>query len=623
VPSDNKKSLQTSSNLFDFLAENQSEHFETAANEENKPEISEEELIDSENEENEMTTYITKILNLMEKTLRPVPKNGLIKLLKQEMQMDGMLPESAFLEQFTDNNTSITFRNRFRNIKQELSESIRPHVPEDLNSVIQHAKRYKMAMEEANCTKLKPAQQPRKKLTNSQRRLKTISPINNNSNPKDINHPKNEIKITLHHFPITSLRIAITVESLTTGKKIAESYNETNKIGLIQQQYQQPPTQYYQIPVRRLITQNQFTPQNRYQVNNNRISSNNQLVPRNTTLPKPNHYHTQPSYLTMPEEQNFHHTALSEGRAAAQQQQNPSYTFTTISPARIAENINLSDIFPFEFKANESPFLLSNAAANEQKAITAMYTETKVEGKTIHLILDTQTVIITADGMKKTPVGEIDNFPFTLDGITIPVKVLVPAICGTFNKCPEKAPAFEFEPEGEKSLIETFMALGSMSNWADETKQEHFTPYTKPETSGWNIPYPKYEPRKQRSYIPLKYMLPKECNWIDVAMRGKVCDQTCQYVLLISEKVKRGTPFNAAYNSALNKLYHYSYDAEMIFDLAIALINGATKEDVRQMKEAEYIEYTIELAEFNNEDKVEVYHQITSHTYPTQEAQIQ
>ncbi|KAG9292271.1 hypothetical protein G9A89_009083 [Geosiphon pyriformis] len=287
-----------------------------------------------------------------------------------------------------------------------------------------------------------------------------------------------------------------------------------------------------------------------------------------------------------------------------------------------------------------------NAAANEQKAITAMYTEAEVEGKTIHLILDSgsarsiityqlmqqlkrnvdrpaQTVIVTADGMKKTPVGEIDNFPFTLDGITIPVKVLVPAICGTFNKHSEKAPAFEFELEEEKPLIKTFMALGSMSNWANETEQEHFTLYSEPETSEWNIPYSKPEPRKQCPYIPLKYMLLEECNWIDVAIRGGVCDQICQYALSISEKVKRGTPFNAAYNSAFNKLYHYPYDAEMIFDLAMALINRATKENVRQMKEAEYIEYTMELAGFDYEDEVKVYHQITSHTYPTQEAQIQ
>ncbi|KAG9301711.1 hypothetical protein G9A89_016782 [Geosiphon pyriformis] len=106
-------------------------------------------------------------------------------------------------------------------------------------------------------------------------------------------------------------------------------------------------------------------------------------------------------------------------------------------------------------------------------------------------------------------------------------------------------------------------------------------------------------------------------------MRKEVCNQTCQYALSISEKVKRGTPFDAAYNSAFNKFYHYPHDAEMIFDLAMALINEATKEDIRQMKEAEYIEYTIELARFNYENEVEVYHQIASYTYPTQEAQIQ
>ncbi|KAG9293638.1 hypothetical protein G9A89_018975 [Geosiphon pyriformis] len=106
-------------------------------------------------------------------------------------------------------------------------------------------------------------------------------------------------------------------------------------------------------------------------------------------------------------------------------------------------------------------------------------------------------------------------------------------------------------------------------------------------------------------------------------MRGGVCNQTCQYALSISEKVKRGTPFNTAYNSVLNKLYYYSHNAKMIFNLAMALINGATKENVCQMKKAEYIEYIMELAGFDYKDKVEVYHQIASHIYPIQEAQIQ
>ncbi|KAG9284358.1 hypothetical protein G9A89_023615 [Geosiphon pyriformis] len=60
-PTRQQEPLQTSSNLLDFLAENQSEHSETAANEENDSKISEEESIVSKNEEDEMTTYITKI----------------------------------------------------------------------------------------------------------------------------------------------------------------------------------------------------------------------------------------------------------------------------------------------------------------------------------------------------------------------------------------------------------------------------------------------------------------------------------------------------------------------------------------------------------------------------------
>ncbi|KAG9290503.1 hypothetical protein G9A89_002478 [Geosiphon pyriformis] len=286
-----------------------------------------------------------------------------------------------------------------------------------------------MAMKKANHTKL----QLKRKLTNLQRKSKTISPTNNNSNPKDINHPKDGIKTTLYHPLITSLRFAITVELLATGKKIAESYNKTNKIGQsyyqpslqayypsrlqyqnnyyqpalqpIQQQYQQPPTQHYQILAQKLISQNQFTPQNQYQFSQN------------------------PSIIIL-------NLAILQ------------YLKNRIFIILIAENANLLDIFPFEFKANESPFLLSNAAANEQKAITAMYTKAEIEKKPICLILDNgsagsiityqlmqqlkrnvdrpaQTIIVTANGMKKTPVGEIDNFPFTIDRITIPVKVLV------------------------------------------------------------------------------------------------------------------------------------------------------------------------------------------------------
>ncbi|KAG9289999.1 hypothetical protein G9A89_010305 [Geosiphon pyriformis] len=426
-----------------------------------------------------MTAYITKIPEFNGEDIETSPQKWLDQVTKagdangwnaariqiRQLETNDYYSDAQILDQF------------IAGLKDKLIKKVCPHASEDLNSAIQHVKRYEMAMEEANHTKL--------------------------------------------------VNLAIGETSSVAEEKIDQLAKKPAPQP-IQQQYQQPPTQHYQVPARRLISQNQFIPQNQYQVNNNRINPNNQLVPRNLAQLRPNHYHTQSSYLTMPEKQDFYHTVLSEGRAAAQQQ-NSFYILTTILPARIAENANLSDIFPFEFEANESPFLLNNAVVNEQKAITAMYTKAEVEGKPIRLILDSgsagsiityqlmqqlkknvdrpvQTIIVTANSMKKTPVEEIDNFPFTIDGITIPVKVLVmdapqyqaleltisyqeqhvrvPATCDTFNKCSKKALAFEFEPEKEKPIIETFMTFGSTSNWAEETEQEHFILHSESETPG-------------------------------------------------------------------------------------------------------------------------------------------
>ncbi|KAG9294134.1 hypothetical protein G9A89_021493 [Geosiphon pyriformis] len=528
--------LQTSSNLLDFLAENQSEHSKTAANEENNSEITEEESIDSENKEYEMTTYIAKIPEFNGEDIETSPQEWLDQVTKAGdanrwniARMLRTIPyflketaeewfenlatpfndwnafKAAFLEQFTDNNTSITLRNQpsesvmtyigkfnkllrrihqletndyysnaqildqfIAGLKDKLIKKVRPHAPEDLNSVIKHAKRYEIAMEKANRTKLvnlaigetssaaeekidqltkkvknyftnQQQQQPQRYQPPQRRNQNNFAPLSNNQ-PQNCHYWV--INVTLHHSNL-----------------IINHHHQFT----IHQDPTCPTTNPTAIPT---------TTHTTLSINNNRISLNNQLVPRNSTQPRPNHYHTQPT--------------------------------------RIAENANLSDIFPFEFEANESPFLLSNAVANEQKAITAMYTEAEVEGKPICLILNSGSAgsIITYQLMQQlkrnTPVREIDNFPFILDGITIPVKVLVmdapqyqalignnwlqkananlnwetqeltisyqgqhawvPAICGTFNKRSEKAPAFEFEPEEEKPIIETFMALGSMSN---------------------------------------------------------------------------------------------------------------------------------------------------------------
>ncbi|KAG9297325.1 hypothetical protein G9A89_003987 [Geosiphon pyriformis] len=209
--------------------ENQSEHSKTAANKENNSEITEEESINSENKKDKMTTYIAKISEFNREDIETSPQEWFDQVTKAGdvngwnaarmlrtisyflKKTAGELFENlavsfnnwntfkaAFLEQFTNNNISITLRNCFRNIKQESSESVmtyigkfnkllrqihqletnnyysdaqilnqfitslkdklikkvHPHASEDLNSAIKHAKRYKMAMEKANHTKL-------------------------------------------------------------------------------------------------------------------------------------------------------------------------------------------------------------------------------------------------------------------------------------------------------------------------------------------------------------------------------------------------------------------------------------------------------------------------------------
>ncbi|KAG9299336.1 hypothetical protein G9A89_013984 [Geosiphon pyriformis] len=331
--------LQTSSNLLDFLAENQSEHSETAANEENNSEITEKESINSEKEEDKMTTYITKIPEFNGEDIETSPQEWLNQVIKagdanewNAARMLRTIPyffketagewfenlatpfndwnafKAAFLEQFTDNNTSITLRNHFRNIKQEPFESIMTyigkfnkllrqicqletnnyysdaqildqfitglkdklikkvclHVPEDLNSAIQHAKRYKMAMKEANHTKLvnlaieetssaaeEKIDQLTKKIENyftnqQQQQPQRYQPPQrrnqNNFAPLSNNQPQN-----CHYCGISG-----------HWKKDCRKLQRDQQIGPapqpIPQQYQQPLTQHCQVPARRLLT---------------------------------------------------------------------------------------------------------------------------------------------------------------------------------------------------------------------------------------------------------------------------------------------------------------------------------------------------------------------------------
>ncbi|KAG9299789.1 hypothetical protein G9A89_013149 [Geosiphon pyriformis] len=127
---------------------------------------------------------------------------------------------------------------------------------------------------------------------------------------------------------------------------------------------------------------------------------------------------------------------------------NQQSTLTSnILPATITENKLLDAIFPFELEEPSTTPLFSRATF-EEKSIITIYTDAKVDGYLIKLILDSglassiitrqlmnqlgcqvdQTAsarIITANKVTKTPISEINNLPIEINGIIIPIKVIV------------------------------------------------------------------------------------------------------------------------------------------------------------------------------------------------------
>ncbi|KAG9303544.1 hypothetical protein G9A89_018440 [Geosiphon pyriformis] len=122
-------------------------------------------------------------------------------------------------------------------------------------------------------------------------------------------------------------------------------------------------------------------------------------------------------------------------------------SLTNILPATVMEDESLAAIFLFKIEKPIETLLFSEAAL-EKQPITVMYTDAKIDGQSIKLILDSGSAgsiitrqlidqlshrvnraasvrIITADRTTKTPIGEINNLPIEINDITVPIKILV------------------------------------------------------------------------------------------------------------------------------------------------------------------------------------------------------
>ncbi|KAG9296227.1 hypothetical protein G9A89_014819 [Geosiphon pyriformis] len=171
------------------------------------------------------------------------------------------------------------------------------------------------------------------------------------------------------------------------------------------------------------------------EISNDSSPTNSQFI--NTTIWISSNFQHYLSLLITPENAIFYNSEAN---------QQPALT-SNIPPATITNDKTLAAIFPFELEETTTVSLFSRAAL-EEKPITIMYTNAKVDGHPIKLILNSKSAgsiitrqlmdqlgrrvdqvisarIITTNGATKTLIGKIDDFPIEVNGIIIPIKVLV------------------------------------------------------------------------------------------------------------------------------------------------------------------------------------------------------
>ncbi|KAG9298600.1 hypothetical protein G9A89_000819 [Geosiphon pyriformis] len=137
-----------------------------------------------------------------------------------------------------------------------------------------------------------------------------------------------------------------------------------------------------------------------------------QLIPSFSNAPLGScSWNSGTSVTQNPNSQNYLSLLVTPANATPNNlETNPTQKLTSnILSAIVTNNKSLAAIFSFKLE-EPSQLLLFSGATLEKKPITAMYIDAKVDEHPIKLILDS---------------GEIDDFPIEINGIIIPIKVLV------------------------------------------------------------------------------------------------------------------------------------------------------------------------------------------------------
>ncbi|KAG9289450.1 hypothetical protein G9A89_008011 [Geosiphon pyriformis] len=354
-----------------------------------------------------------------------------------------------------------------------------------------------------------------------------------------------------------------------------------------------------------------------------------------------------------------------EDAAFSTQKTNQRTLTNNIPSATISHNESLAMIFPFEL---EKP--LSHP---QKKPITAMYTDVKVDSQFIKLILDSRSAdsIITkqlmdqlANRATKIPISEIDDLLIEINGIIMPIKVLMmeatqyQALIGNdwlsktnaleqlthtgtshmwlLQDTNPTTPLIEFEEKKKKPTWEAYqkqketkLTWDINNNWeTNEDQKEKEKRKAKEEESTSTDTYTTYIHLPPQ---PINYCQPKlicincgkklssmgtcygdnkeyptaakfychsynqpclicgktlldERIWNNISEQKEMCDKLCQYMILISNWVKKRTPIEVAWRRAVRHLDSCLHNNNKIWQMALAKIEGALPEEIREIK---------------------------------------
>ncbi|KAG9290607.1 hypothetical protein G9A89_011570 [Geosiphon pyriformis] len=73
--------------------------------------------------------------------------------------------------------------------------------------------------------------------------------------------------------------------------------------------------------------------------------------------------------------------------------------------------------------------------------------------------------------------------------------------------------------------------------------------------------------------------------WNDIPGQGGMCDKLCQYIILISNWIRKGMPIDAIWRQAVKCLNKCSHDNNEIWQMALAKIKEVTPKEIKTIKD--------------------------------------